>query len=73
MLVSAVLPADGRPEVPQPVSEGTPCLGKSLGAEHDQRDDEDEQKVRWLQDVADHCNQEYPACLFMFSQPSTVT
>ena len=52
-----LLTAQRAPEIAQPTPKRPPDLGKLLGAKHQQSDHEDEQKVRWLKDVADHAGQ----------------
>jgi hypothetical protein len=42
------------PEVAKTLSERPPNLGQSLGPEHEQRDNENEDQMRWLENVADH-------------------
>jgi hypothetical protein len=49
--------ADRRPEVAQPAAQLPSDLRKPLGTEHQKRDYEDEEQMRWLKNVADH-NQE---------------
>ena len=49
-----ILTAHRMPEVAQPASERAPHFGQPLRAEHQQRDHEDEEQVRWLKDVPNH-------------------
>ena len=49
-----LLAAERRPEVAQALPERAPDLGQTLRAEHQQRDDKNEQKMCWLKDVSDH-------------------
>jgi hypothetical protein len=49
-----VIAVDGGLEVAQPFAKRPADFWQPLGTEHDQRDHEDEQKMRWLKDVADH-------------------
>src|SRR5205807_5706765 len=53
-LIMVILTAHRMPEVAQPASERASHFGKPLRAEHQQRDHEDEQQVRWLKDVPNH-------------------
>lgn len=46
--------ADRRLEIAQSASELASDLWKPLRSEHQQGDDEDEQQMRWLKNVADH-------------------
>jgi hypothetical protein len=46
--------ADRGSEVAQSSSERLSNLGESCRTEPDQRDHEDKQQMRWLEDVADH-------------------
>jgi len=48
------LAADRGSKVAQPAPELPSDLRQSLGTEHQQSDDEDEQQMRGLKDVADH-------------------
>jgi hypothetical protein len=45
--------AHGGSEVAQPPAQRSPDLWESLGAKDEQCHNQDEQQVRWLQDVAD--------------------
>jgi hypothetical protein len=54
VVVVMVLTVDRRPEVTDPVAERASDLWQALRAEHDQRDQEHEKQMCWLQDVADH-------------------
>jgi hypothetical protein len=49
----AVVAAHGATEVPESLSERAASLGKSLGSEHEQRDNENQEQVRRLKDVVD--------------------
>ncbi len=54
-----VLAVDRALEVVDAAANGAPHLGQSLRSEHQQRHDEDQEKMGWLENVADHCNGEY--------------
>jgi hypothetical protein len=47
------LAAHGATEVPESLSERTASLWQSLGSEHEQRDNENQEQVRRLKDVVD--------------------
>jgi hypothetical protein len=49
-----VLAVDRALEVVDAASNGTPDLGQPLRSEHDERDDENQEEMRWLENVADH-------------------
>ena len=53
-----ILATERRLEVPQALPERAPYLGQPLRAEHQQRDNKNEQKMRWLKDVSDHCGRQ---------------
>jgi hypothetical protein len=46
--------ADRGLEIAQPTAELASDLREPLGTEHQKRYDEDEQQMRWLENVADH-------------------
>lgn len=56
-VIVRVLTAERVPEVPQSSTEASPDLGETFRTEHQQCDQEDEQQVGWLKDVADHPSQ----------------
>jgi hypothetical protein len=45
---------DRTPEVVDAATDRAPHLGQSLGPEHDQRDDENKEQMRRLENVTDH-------------------
>lgn len=46
--------AERRLEIAQALSKRPPDFRQALGPEHEQRDHENEQKMCWLKNVADH-------------------
>jgi hypothetical protein len=53
-VVLSLLAADRHPEVPQSAAERATDFGKPLRPEDQQRDHQDEQKMRGLEDVPNH-------------------
>ncbi len=60
------LAVDCASEVVNAATHRTPDLGQPLRSEHDERDEQNQEQVRWLQNVADHADGEY-------SVPDSVT